>query len=143
MIYFIQGQITKRIKIGHTNAMIEERMQPMISSSPDKLKFLGGMSGDTKLEKYLHNKFKEFFSHGEWYNDNDSIITYINNNCIKNIEYLEIINAEVLNGKLSFEEALKMSEDEIIAISREHISYAYKNLFKKVKLPDFNDDITL
>lgn len=139
MIYFIEGKITKRIKIGHTDGFIDERMQPMQSSSPDLLMFLGGMSGDRKIEYTLHEKFKEYRSHGEWFNEHRCILDFIKKNCIQNSNCLEIINGEVLEGNLLFEEALRMSEEEIIDIQRERISKVAKKLYRGVKLPDFEE----
>lgn len=54
MIYFIQAEQTKKIKIGFTKKWIAKLISSMRSESPDTLVFLGGIASNRLEEKLLH-----------------------------------------------------------------------------------------
>lgn len=62
--YFIQGQMTEKIKIGRA---IDpwKRLATLQVGSPDHLVLLAIIDHD--CEKRLHKKFRGYHSHGEWY----------------------------------------------------------------------------
>jgi hypothetical protein len=137
MIYFIQGEITRRIKIGYTACEIfEDRFQPMKSSSPDQLRFIGGMIGDRRREKEIHNLFYGCHSHGEWFDESQELYDFIEENCHKTINMVEVLLPEIASGRLTISEALTMTEDDVSIIQRDRISKAYKNLWKGITFPD-------
>ena len=71
-LYFVQGEITKRIKIG-ISEKINTRFSGLQTDSPDiltlRMLFLHvSIERLGKAEKFLHSLFKEYHSHGEWFN---------------------------------------------------------------------------
>lgn len=136
VIYFIHGETTKKIKIGFTDAPIfEGRFQPMKSSSPDRLSFLGGMPGDRGIERELHKKFQSCHSHGEWYFESKEIYDFVDDNCIKDMNAFEVVLPEIENGDVSWEEALSMTNDDIEEMQKARISKAFKGLWRGIKAP--------
>lgn len=87
MVYFIQGAITKKIKIGFTKAkFVNQRLTDMQVGSPDKLIILGLISEATKTdEKQYHEHFLFCRSHGEWFNPDPELIEFIQTNRDENI----------------------------------------------------------
>jgi len=75
-IYFIQGELTKLIKIGFTSDL-KKRLESFEYCSPDKLILLGFMPGDEKMEAKLHNTFKRYHHHGEWFRPNKKLFEFI------------------------------------------------------------------
>jgi hypothetical protein len=133
MIYFIQGKCLRKIKIGFTDSSIESRMSPMISSSPDELIFLGGLSGDRTIEKSIQNLFESNHSHGEWYFENDDLLSFIKRNCIVDMECLQIVNDFVSRGKIDFKEALELTMSEIKKMELDHIRVCCKRMMPRPK----------
>jgi hypothetical protein len=66
MIYFVQGVITQRIKIGYARHP-KKRVGSLQSESPDELKLLGQMHGEMEDETALHEQFMQYRLHGEWF----------------------------------------------------------------------------
>ncbi|MDO6524720.1 GIY-YIG nuclease family protein [Motilimonas sp. 1_MG-2023] len=136
MIYFIQGEITKKIKIGHTdNIILEDRLQPIRSSSPDKIMFLGGMPGDRSLESTLKKRFNKFNSHGEWFFENNDLYSFISNNCIFNEDILSIVIEEINQGNIDYKVAKSLGESDIKEIQRKIINTALNNIWETVSIP--------
>src|SRR5438552_3907269 len=80
MIYFIQGEITKLIKIGYTKSRKElwGRFYIMQIGSPDKLNVLGVIVGGTRRkEKELHKRFEHLNIRGEWFKPSKLLLGYI------------------------------------------------------------------
>jgi hypothetical protein len=76
-VYFIQVIKTGDIKIGFSTN-IKSRIHTLQTSIPESIKLLGFISGDLKLEKELHKKFKHLKKRGEWFHCDKSIIDYLN-----------------------------------------------------------------
>lgn len=74
ILYFVSNEEESIVKIGITRDL-EKRLKNLTSCSPVKLKILLSIhcfDWDSKLmpnevEKYFHEEFKEYRSHGEWF----------------------------------------------------------------------------
>ena len=77
-VYFIQGQSTRLVKIGITRGNVYDRFARIQSHSPDKLKLLKVVKGDSKYEKGLHKQFASVHSHNEWFYPSRGLMTLIN-----------------------------------------------------------------
>jgi integrase len=67
MIYFIQDDLTKHVKIGYTKKSVYSRFHNMQVSTPHKLSILLAMPGNIHEERRLHERFKQDKIRGEWY----------------------------------------------------------------------------
>lgn len=76
MVYFIQGHITKLIKIGWANSPTA-RFDNLQCGSPDKLQILKEITTEKESERYLHTQFKELRVHGEWFYPGDRLLKLI------------------------------------------------------------------
>ena len=75
-VYFIQGEITGRIKIGFSN-QIDKRIQTLQNSEPLRLiHVIPNALSDT--ESSLHKKFSHLRVLGEWFEGTEELIQYIN-----------------------------------------------------------------
>lgn len=63
--YFLQGEITRRIKIGQTKGNGKRRIKQMQAVNADTLVLLAEAIG--KYERFLHDKFAAYRLHGEWF----------------------------------------------------------------------------
>ncbi|MFL0798786.1 MAG: GIY-YIG nuclease family protein [Cellvibrionaceae bacterium] len=113
LIYFVQGDQTRRIKIGKTNNPMEDRLRNLQTGSPDKLSVIGMTFEPYANEELMHNDFQDLRVHGEWFEESSRIYEYINGSCFKSIEGLYCVYFEVLAGHISFEEARSMSEQDL------------------------------
>lgn len=80
-VYFIQGRITKVIKIGITSN-IYQRLSSFKCDSADEVDVLACIPLDsplqsTAIERYLHKRFDQFRHHGEWYSPVPELCDYI------------------------------------------------------------------
>lgn len=76
MLYFIQGDISKNIKIGITNIDVENRMYHLQSSDMlTCLKIVPHWSSEE--ERVLHKRFAHIRSHGEWFKPDNDLINFI------------------------------------------------------------------
>lgn len=108
MIYFIQGEITRRIKIGFTTRFIHSRMGVLQTGSPDKLLFLGAHPGDKLTEYALHEKFRDAYSHGEWFDVSEELIQYITQHCIHDMGVAHSVDLLVADGVVPYETLLQL-----------------------------------
>lgn len=74
MIYFINH--TDYVKIGYTSD-ISRRISDLQISCPVKLTLVGLIEGDMIDESSLHERFKKFHSHGEWFRYTKEICQYV------------------------------------------------------------------
>jgi hypothetical protein len=122
MIYFFQGEITRRIKIGFTTRFIHSRLDALQIGSPDKLVFLGAHPGDERTEYELHNKFQDTYSHGEWFNESQELSRYIEHYCIHDMEVAHSVDLLVSAGVASYESLLHLDYKEISKRYMSHIA---------------------
>ena len=87
MIYFIQVENNGPIKIGFTANQINQRLQSLQTSSPNKLDILGCIDGEIDREKLIHEKFKEYHIRNEWFIPAKEIIRYIISNSIEPTDF--------------------------------------------------------
>ncbi len=113
LIYFIQGEKTKLIKIGKANVSIESRLNRIQALSPDKLNFIGGTFEPEYLEVRLHRKFESYRMHGEWFQPNKDLIEFINSSCFKSIDSLYWAYFEVYSKSKDYDQLVSLSESEI------------------------------
>jgi len=77
MIYFIQGTITKNIKIGQTDRTGKDflnRLQNIQSSDP---LIVLGVVPDSNEELHYQTLFKHLWSHGEWFKPDRYLLAFI------------------------------------------------------------------
>ncbi len=75
MVYFIQGEQTKRIKIGRTTSVIN-RLQSLQSGSPDKLIVLKVLV-NAKSDAEYHAQFRDDQVYGEWFKPSEDLLAFI------------------------------------------------------------------
>lgn len=76
-VYFIQGEVTQRIKIG-VSKNPEKRLTQLQSSEP--LILLAVIKGGgKKTEEKLQEQFKRDHLHGEWFSPGKELLEYIDN----------------------------------------------------------------
>lgn len=81
MIYFIQDLNNKRVKIGKSDNPIRRvRRFKTGSSNPEGFEILAVIPGGVKREKELHQRFKQYHSHGEWFEFSKEIFDYVHEN---------------------------------------------------------------
>lgn len=78
VVYFLQGETTKNIKIGLSND-IEKRIKSIKTACSEKLLLLGWINGGGKTEKSLHKKFRRLRLHGEWFRGDRILTDFIKN----------------------------------------------------------------
>lgn len=76
LVYFIQGQTTKLVKIGHTSRL-DFRLAYLQAGSPDVLKVLRTILGTVDDAAY-HNKFRIDWVRGEWFRASANLMAFIN-----------------------------------------------------------------
>ena len=113
MIYFLQGEQTRRIKIGYTTRFIHSRMRALQIGSPDKLLFLGACPGNDKAEYELHNKFRKHHSHGEWFNESPELVSHIEKYCIHDMDVAHSVDSLASGGEEDYELLLTLDYEEI------------------------------
>lgn len=80
MVYFILNKENNHVKIGFSNNP-DKRLGQLQTSCSHDLKLILSFYGDKDVEKYLHNKFKQFHIKNEWFEFNEKIedlIYYLN-----------------------------------------------------------------
>ncbi len=75
-LYFLRCLETNRIKIGVANT-VKNRFSGIQVSSPTPLKVDLIIEYGEALEKFLHNKYKEYLVRGEWYRSNQDLESLI------------------------------------------------------------------
>src|SRR5690606_34675641 len=113
MIYFLQGEKTRRIKIGFTTRLIRSRIMALQTGSPDKLRFVGACPGDERVERELHFTFREHHSHGEWFNEAPELTHHIKKHCIHDMDIAHDVDSLVASGEKTYEHLLTLDSKEI------------------------------
>jgi len=77
MVYFIQCEVTGRIKIGRAKNP-RRRLSEVQTGSPTKLRLVGTIPGGRSEELELHAKFTGARLHGEWFIPTSDLLDHIN-----------------------------------------------------------------
>jgi hypothetical protein len=69
VIYLIQAEESKRVKIGFTRGLapVEHRLSSLQVGSPEMLHILCCFEGTHEEEQSLHTQFAPYRMHGEWF----------------------------------------------------------------------------
>ena len=86
VVYFIQGEITKLVKIGVVGeGSLELRLRALKCGSPDLLQVVGvvgiGSVESRSLERELHDRFAGIRKHGEWFEPTQELLEMIGRLC--------------------------------------------------------------
>jgi hypothetical protein len=73
-VYFIKSN--DRVKIGKSKD-VHERMIQLKTSNPYKLELIGVIEGYGEKENELHEKFKKYRLHGEWFSLSKEILDFV------------------------------------------------------------------
>ena len=79
--YFIQCGINGPIKIGYAKYSSIARLKSLQVANPEKLYLLGEITGNYKIEKSIHEKFKKNNIRGEWFRATKELLDYIKFKC--------------------------------------------------------------
>lgn len=77
MIYFIQSENTRHIKIGYTHKNVWARLAGLQTGNPSALTVLGVAVGDVAQELSLHNRFRKAWHRGEWFHCVPELLEFI------------------------------------------------------------------
>lgn len=77
MIYFIQDMVTRLIKIGTTDADVNERLRSLQTGCPGELVLLQVDHGGQEQEARLHQQFSEDRERGEWFRPSPEILSHL------------------------------------------------------------------
>ena len=77
VVYFIQDNFSKRIKIGKTINMYDRFLRLKSQSPINDMSILLTIDGYQRKETFLHRKFKQYNHHGEWFEPSQEILDYI------------------------------------------------------------------
>ncbi len=79
VVYFIQGEITKAIKIGRTYSVFR-RLKTLQNDVSENLIILGIVSESDFSETLLHKRFSKENIRGEWFNPSIRLLSFIEKN---------------------------------------------------------------
>ena len=75
LIYCIGEKPGALVKIGYTTSPLK-RLAAIQTGSPVKLLILSSIEGDRDVEASLHSQFNHLRREGEWFSDDDCVITH-------------------------------------------------------------------
>lgn len=75
MIYFVQRESDKRIKIGYSGNFNSRELA--LKTEHGELKFLGWVVGDYLRESELHGQFRQCHAEKEWFNPQNVLVDWI------------------------------------------------------------------
>jgi hypothetical protein len=90
LIYFIEADACKAIKIGYSRSDPNERLAILQTGSPAKLTRLALMAGSLSDEYKLHERFKALRSHGEWFRDEPELRDFIQEHAVPWVDWAHI-----------------------------------------------------
>jgi hypothetical protein len=96
-VYFIQNK--QFIKIGHT-LDIHKRMKSLQGFNPEGLQLLGWVSEEDFTERELHERFKKYKHHREWFVASPEILGFIEENCEKPALTLETLLSQITTDNI-------------------------------------------
>jgi len=78
VIYFVQGEMTKLIKIGQTKALVP-RLKALQTASPDKLILLGTIipGGRYQSDSDIHTELADYRVQGEWFAPEREVLEFM------------------------------------------------------------------
>jgi len=77
-VYFVEAG--GYIKIGRSDQIdLKQRFVGIQGGNPHKLKLVGIMLGDNRLEHVLHHKFRSLRAEGEWFKSGRKLMDFITN----------------------------------------------------------------
>lgn len=81
VVYFAQGEETKRIKIGCTQREgLKQRLSALRTGCSERLKLVGYLlCSDAVSEKWLHKFFAAERLHGEWFRQSYRLFKFVAN----------------------------------------------------------------
>src|SRR5208282_5545755 len=85
MVYFIQAEKSKLVKIGKTARDVNLRLREMQTGSADRLRLLTSLPA--KNEKAFHERFSRDRVHGEWFRPSSALLIFI-----RNIDFMHSLN---------------------------------------------------
>jgi hypothetical protein len=75
-VYFIQAKSGGPIKIG-TAENVFRRLRGLQQGNASRLRIVATMPGDRGLEQELHQRFRAFRMHGEWFEPGEELLGFI------------------------------------------------------------------
>ena len=79
MVYFIT-QGNEYVKIGYTNGVPNRRLGELQVGNPHELSIKLLLFGDDRMERAMHEQFKQYHCRGEWYYLSHELVEYIDSN---------------------------------------------------------------
>lgn len=76
MIYFIQNQTSRAIKIGFSSNPVA-RLAQLQTGCADRLEMLGCIAGDVHRERSLHARLARHRLGGEWFLGNEEVVRFV------------------------------------------------------------------
>ncbi|HAS6997823.1 TPA: hypothetical protein I7280_23645 [Vibrio parahaemolyticus] len=122
IVYFIQGELTKRIKIGSTQWLIDERMRHLQTGSPDELVFIGAYFGTDFTETELHTLFASTRVHGEWFEPSHEIEHFVSEHCVTDLGSHFYTFQQIQDGTLSLEQAIRLGPKQLAKRYEKHLA---------------------
>jgi len=131
MIYFLKNHDLKLIKIGMSDYPYR-RLKQIKSSSPERYRFsmLHVIPGGPKLEHDLHEIYKPFQTHGEWYKVNPKIEEFIIEEQKEEIVFCRICGGKHLSSP--DEEDINQHNKNHIQIRRGAFPYETREILKRI-----------
>lgn len=83
MIYFIEAESAKLIKIGYTKRNPDTRLAVLKTSSTAPLIRLALMKGNRAKEAKIHERFEDLRSHLEWFHDHPRLRRFMDRYCVR------------------------------------------------------------
>lgn len=77
LIYFILAPNSGRIKIGSSSRPMMFRMAELRALSPEAIELVGTLPGSFAMEDAIHERFKAYRQHGEWFDYSDEIKSWL------------------------------------------------------------------
>ena len=89
----------------------------------------------------MHKQFEVHHSHGEWYNECEEILKFIEHGCIRCSKCAEIIDDEIQQGNISWKVALQLSGDDILEIQRNRVSKVFEKALANIDTPELGKQL--
>ena len=154
LIYFIQNNHTKNIKIGKTNGKngLLRRLVSLQVGNEQVLEIIGVIIEYQYSEKVLHKMFNEYRLLGEWFKLNEELTTFIKEKAMFFDDYMEkgYICLEKRENRKGFDNDLdffNFLKQEVVILLKNHYNkhkddqYYFKDGFLKISYNGFFDKL--